>query len=222
MILDIDHISICTTHIEQSIENLKSIGYKLRFAERNIKNPTIKKNFLSQFSEKHDLALLDSDKNFSIELINYGYSSNQQTPFSLFGNKKLSTLQGPSNTFSLDIKNIEKTITFWQLLGFKVIQQTSSFAKLKFTSFLKKCDYYLEFKKIKKVNDKCYLDGNGFNSIAFITTSLSKDHENFLEMGLTVTNKEKLFLNDKHLSIFFVKGLNGEIIELIEINQNKS
>ena len=71
MILQISHLTISTIDFDNVIENLIKLGYKLKLIENNQKNLLIKKNLMTGFSAYHKLALLESNKNFNIEIVQY-------------------------------------------------------------------------------------------------------------------------------------------------------
>lgn len=71
MILQIAHLTISTINFNDIIKNLTKLGYTTKLLEKNQKNLQIKKIFMTKFSSFHKLALLESDKNFNIEIVQY-------------------------------------------------------------------------------------------------------------------------------------------------------
>jgi hypothetical protein len=80
MIIQIDHIALSSSDFEKDAETLSLLGYKNSFCEKNKKNADIKRNYLSYFSDTHDLSLFSKEGSFGIELLNH-FSINKQTGF---------------------------------------------------------------------------------------------------------------------------------------------
>lgn len=71
MIVKIDHVAFSSLDFKQHIGLLESFGYELRFVDRDVRNPIIKKELMGRYCEDHDLALLDHKENIPIELLNH-------------------------------------------------------------------------------------------------------------------------------------------------------
>lgn len=71
MIIKIDHIAVSSRDFNRHINILKSLGYKPQFVEKGIENLKIKRGLMQDFSEYHDLALLESKGNIPIELLDH-------------------------------------------------------------------------------------------------------------------------------------------------------
>lgn len=74
MIIDVDHLAISCTDIDEKIKYMTKIGYQPKFVEKKIKNLEIKFEFLDKSPEFHSLALLTSKTSLNIELVDHGYS----------------------------------------------------------------------------------------------------------------------------------------------------
>jgi hypothetical protein len=120
--------------------------------------------------------------------------------------------------FVVKTKNIEKSIQFWEFLGFKVIQTTPDLI-LEFRALLHKNIYYLHLQKNNDGNSH-FLDDKGFNCIAFISNSAKNEKEFLDKKGVDTTNIEKFVLGEKILDIFFAKGPSGETVEIISVHNN--
>jgi hypothetical protein len=122
--------------------------------------------------------------------------------------------------FVVKTKNIKKSILFWELLGFKVIQTTPDLVFLEFRALLHKNIYHLYLQKNNDDNIIHCLDDRGFNCIAFISNSAKNEKEFLDKKDVSTTNIEKFVLGEKTLDIFFAKGPSGELIEIISIHNN--
>ena len=72
MLLDVDHVAFSSLYIKRDSEIFQTVGYTVEFIETNVENLSIKRDFLRDFSEKHSIALLKSQKGFNIEFTNHG------------------------------------------------------------------------------------------------------------------------------------------------------
>nr|WP_321496421.1 VOC family protein [uncultured Methanolobus sp.] len=72
MIIKIDHIALSSLSFKDDIKLLKSLGYNLVILEENIENLSQKESLLSIFHKRHNLALLTSNLNYDIELLDHG------------------------------------------------------------------------------------------------------------------------------------------------------
>lgn len=211
MIVHIDHLAFTTTDLMQDIKNLQTNGYSLRFCECAVKNIDIKKDLMRNFTQTHDLALLDHKENISIELIKYPqiYLPKINEVQKNYDFKKI----------IINAYNFSESIKFWKCLGFKECSQDTVKACLSFRSLLKNCEYFISLQKKTDFNKKIYLDDLGFSSIALISTSINNDRNLFKKQNFDVTPIEALELNGKKLNIFFAVGPSYELVEIIEINR---
>lgn len=148
----------------------------------------------------------------------YGIMKTFDTPIYISNNVNNANLQ--FKKFVIKTKNIEKSVIFWKLLGFKIIQNTTDLILLEFKALLNQNIYHLYLQKTQDQDKTHFLDDTGFNCVAFISTS-SKNEKNFLDhKGITTTNIEKFILREKTLDIFFAIGPSGEIVEIISIQNN--
>lgn len=77
MIIKLDHLAFASKDIqfEQQIKLLKDLGYELKFVAREARNLNIKFPLMKVFSPRQDLALLVSENNINIELVNHSHSN---------------------------------------------------------------------------------------------------------------------------------------------------
>ena len=72
MIIKIDHIALSSGNFEKTTDTLKLLGYTTVFSEQNVPNLRIKKELLRTFSPIHNISLLQSEENLSIEILDHG------------------------------------------------------------------------------------------------------------------------------------------------------
>lgn len=236
MILDIDHIALSYSDFSKFIQVFSELDYKPQFYEKKIKNPIIKRKLMKNFSLNHDLCLLNSKSNINIELLCHDTTNHDNgfiTPIFEYPkqfknmkefNLKLKPIEIPYilkqsknnfsfNKFVVQSNNVEKSKIFWNILGFKNIDQKKN--QYLFESILssKKYELFIELTKSRK---NYFLDDSGWNSIAFLTNSIRKEKK-CLEEKYETSKIESLLINKKELEIFFVKGPSNELVEIISI-----
>ncbi len=236
MILDIDHVTFTSNNLNNDISVLKRLGYEVRFFERKIKNLDIKKTLLEKFTSSHDLVLLDKSGSFSIELVSYdniGSKISFYEPFFAIENKEFTqdflSLSDDNISFRSEdfvfnkllvtVGNICRAVSFWKLLGFKVVLKNNNLVILKFTSLFKKSDFFIYLKEDKSSLKKVFLDSQGFNALAFITSSVDREIKALhLQSDIEITQPRTLMLGQRSLELFFQNGPNGELVEVIGVN----
>lgn len=63
------------------------------------------------------------------------------------------------------------------------------------------------------------MDNKGFVCLALLSTSIDRDYLYYKSKGLLVSDIEEVYLNNKtkKFRVFFLKGSNNEIIEIIGV-----
>ncbi len=250
MIIKIDHFTLVTenSRFKPSLEFLSELGYKLKFLEKNKDNPVIKRPLMKKFTAKHDIALMISDGNLDIEVINYGEANKKNNLnivpiFSglpkkfIFGNgtsKGLIKINGIDNQISINkskstkfifnslivkTSDLKESIKFWEVFGFKLIKKNKNSAELEFKSILKNNYCRLILNKKKQIDHPAYLDDRGFNFLAFISSSASQEKTKIKAAGYKATGAKTLKVDGKNLEVFFASGRQGEIVEIIGIKK---
>ena len=233
MIIDIDHISYCSSNIEEHIEFFKSCGYDLKFFIQKTPNLKIKKKFMKKFSPLQNFALLSSKDNMNVEALNYNhyeYGISYMEPIfeniskPLLNNTKLQVpitiLQTKKKFFKFNkviVKtfDLKKSLFFWEYFGFKKINSKKNSAILQFNSLINNKIYQIHLKKSSNAITKHDLDDIGFNCIAFVSTSLEHDKKTLTDNGWLTSNIENFTINKKVAQILFCRGYCGEIVEII-------
>lgn len=73
MILKIDHIAFSTPHLDEDIKTFETLGYHVKFIEKNLRDLENKQSFMSHFSGQVDMALMTRPGSIGIELLNHGH-----------------------------------------------------------------------------------------------------------------------------------------------------
>jgi len=236
LILQIAHLTISTINFNDIIKNLTKLGYTTKLLEKNQKNLQIKKNFMTKFSSFHKLALLEFDKNFNIEIVQYEEINMKEQTFlipsfhnSLIDdNKFIKNIENKKQekNFLNDLKNleftdlkistsdVEKSKIFWKKLGF--LSQTENDSILNFNSLINNQTYSIEL--IEKPSNNAFLNDHGISCIAFLTNSITAEKKSFDDDGYLTTDIEFLNIGKNRIAVFFCKNDCGEIVEFIALN----
>jgi len=135
MILDLDHISVSSGNFSESKKFLKSIGYETKFMEENIPNLSIKFSLLhdNNHNKFHTIALLNSDNNISIELVDHGKIFSSQSYIIPIFNSFPSDLMSNNNEKSSEIGIIKKM----KLMNLPfILSNTNNATNFQFKSFV--------------------------------------------------------------------------------------
>ncbi len=216
MIVNIDHIGLSSTNFKQHHQLLTGLGYEKVLQEDDLENLNIKKPYLTKFNETHSLALYRKDKVYGIELLNHGqlteqpgfiYPYNKDDSAELSENSILNTCVVASNDIGASTK-------FWATFGFLPDGTQDNMTRLRFNAMTTGLDYYLLLRHIAG-EYKYYMDTKGFNSIAFISSSVDKEKRKIDRKEYPTSRIDQITVNDRLLDIFFVTGPSGEIVEII-------
>jgi hypothetical protein len=131
------------------------------------------------------------------------------------------------NSIIIKINDIEKSKNFWcNLFGFVELKlpknKTENYQILEFTSPIKNWNikFILIEEKFKKKMK--YLDDHGFTCISFLVTNIEDFLKKMNDFGLKTNSKPyETIVNGKKMRLIFLRGLENEIIELIEFRKNE-
>ena len=115
----------------------------------------------------------------------------------------------------VSVGDISKSIEFWAWFGCKVIEADKVSAHLAFKELLTRKTWSIFLVLDERRVSKQYMDSFGVNSVAFMSTSVSKDKDALSSRGYGTTSIYNIGINGKPLSIMFVRGPSGENVELI-------
>jgi len=249
MIIQIDHIALATSNFEKSTRLLSSLSYQNKFCENGVKNPRIKKGLVKNYLGTHNLSFFLKGGSLNIELLNHVGNRGENgyiTPLfenvpdelvrkrytgDLFEQAEINGLDIPVyvkknskisgfrfNKLVIKTNRVEDSINFWRNFGFKKKGSLSGMAILEFASFYPKHVYQI-YLQPEGASGKYLLDDNGFNCIAFVSSSSEKELLLYKNKGLKVTKMEQIEINGKIIKIFFVKGPSGELVEIVDFTE---
>lgn len=131
------------------------------------------------------------------------------------------------NSVIIKTNNLQKSSKFWcRLFGFielnLIKKNIEDYKILEFTSPIK--NWSIRFILIKEKFQKKmkYLDDKGFTCVSFLVTDIEDFLEKFNDFGLKTDSKPyETIINGKKMRLIFLRGLENEIIELIEFKKNE-
>lgn len=205
MIMKFDHISVIEERRNRE-SLLEAYGIEnLFFKEIELKNLNIKKCFMQNWQENHDLYFFTKKGELPTELIFYD------------------TVEGKTdivvkeNVIYGEYRNKDKAFSFLQKIfgeGYKIFQEGKKLV-CNLRGVLDKQDVWLVLTPVE-VSKKTYLDESGYGAIALLTSSLYHGNPEVAEY----TEYETLRVNNKNLNICFVRSDEINIIfELIMLER---
>ena len=183
--------------------------YKILFNTKNI------------FSKNH----LESEEKLlqKLEIIfNKKISKNENLMFDFYQNyAKIDDV----NAIIIKSSDLQKSKKFWcDLFGFieKPSSNKEDYKILEFKSPIK--NWSIKFILIKDISEKrmTFLNDYGCTCMSFLVTKIEDFLEKFYEFGLKNTGKPyETTINNKKMRLVFLRGLENELIELIEFKKNE-
>ncbi len=116
--------------------------------------------------------------------------------------------------------DMDKSSKFLSQLGFKEIKNKKRLRLFEFTSLLSKLQFFI-FLKYTENKTNIFLDDFGPNCLALITNSIEREKEKFSKLNYVTTSIQNIFLDEKKLKLFFVRGPSHELIEIIGLEDMK-
>jgi len=123
------------------------------------------------------------------------------------------------NKVIVESRDIEASIRFWTELGFKSRESEDQPVGLEFRSLFggPACSIYL---RDIGGGGPFRLDSRGFNCLAFFSTDAASERTRFAKVGLDPTPFDEFRVNNRTFSIFWVRGANGEVAEVIGLKRS--
>lgn len=204
MVLKLDHISLscgCGNEYKEKIPE----NYKKRFEEFDLPNIDCKKEFLKLMSPVHNIFMYDDESNgIPIEVTQYPEVISQ-----------VSNISFEERTIYWPVKDITAGIELFTLLGGKVSENST---EVVFKPFLDKVAFSICFTETKE-NEVSVLDKNGYTSVGIFVDNVLREIEKMAVKGFEVTQINTLMVDNKKMDIGFIRGKNGEIVELIALSK---
>jgi hypothetical protein len=121
------------------------------------------------------------------------------------------------NKMIVDAEDVEKAVILWTHLGFRSVAGNKQWAHLKFKGFGRNGSFDLFIRRKDARSRQFYLDQQGFNCLAFISTDAERERKRFEKLNIETSEINRFRVNGKDLSICWLRGAFGEIIEVISL-----
>lgn len=144
----------------------------------------------------------------------------------------LSNREGLTTLNGLYVKtdNLEKSISFWKNFRFEVCERWEKEAVLKLKVFLPQSILFTLYlsetsqsgstntvNNVNEINKNPHLDDIGVSCLSFLSSSVEKEKDLLKRAGLRLIDVGSLRINQKQLTIIFVLGPSGELVEVIDV-----
>ncbi len=204
MIIKFDHLAYSCNSTELTKVESTFKGYKIGFRDEVVNLP-LKENLMHRYNDTHILTFLEplSPEVIPIEITSYNTVADKQTPSIEYDTK---------HTIKIYTENINNTTSLLKAVGFK-----NKDNHLEYTSLFAPKTVLVKLIETKH-NINWALDNSGFSCLAFMSNNALKEQERLSEQ-FECTEVDKLVVNDKNLSLFFVKGSSGELIEIFSVDR---
>lgn len=207
MIIKFDHISYSCSDMKHTQDIISS--YYLKFEESNLENIPCKKALLKQKNPLHNIYMYYAKgDDIPIEITQYTNIKGRNE-----------TMKISSRKIEWSVKNLEKAEQFLLCLGANKCKGEAYTYSL--MAVLEKEPLMIYLKKDENAVAPGYLDVEGWSSIGLIVDNVQNEAEKFKRNGFFVTESSPIMVNSKKLNIVFVRGFNGEIIELISLEKGE-
>jgi hypothetical protein len=115
----------------------------------------------------------------------------------------------------VDTGDVERSVAFWQSIGFTLVSADASVIRLNFRSLLGGTTYELYVREERGHAMRRLLDAKGFNCIALVSSDSERDQRKFARLGVRMTESNRFHVGGRDLAIFWLQGPGGEIVEII-------
>lgn len=130
------------------------------------------------------------------------------------------TTQFRCNQLIVDAADLDRAADFWQHFGFRQIAREPGAMQLGFRSLLGGGSCVMNLHQHRGATPRYVLDSRGFNCIAFVSSDPARDRVKFERTGLRMTEPNRFHAGGKELTIFWIEGPAGEIVEIIGLKRD--
>ena len=140
---------------------------------------------------------------------------------------ELSEKENEINSIIIKTNDLQKSSKFWcELFGFIKLKSIKNKIKdyqiLEFISPIKNWSIKFILIEEKFQRKMKYLDDHGFTCVSFLVTNIEDFLKKMNDFGLKTNSKPyETIINGKKMRLIFLRGIENEIIELIEFKKNE-
>lgn len=217
MIAGLDHLACSVTDLKRGIARFEEHGFRLLFKEENLENDPRKSKLIRKLEPVHDLAFMEHENGFRVELTKYGDQLYQpEAPFSIH-------LNNPGLIKMKTSRPDEDAVLLTKGLRFRPDEQVAQEYGYTLSSPVSKWKCSLQMIADPELPANSTLDSSGYPCLALLSTSLQKDSEKLRILGaFEMTPPIRLIVYNKEVTIIMFRFPGGAIGELIEITQKNS
>ncbi len=205
MVLKLDHVSF-SCGIGDAYEERIPRGYQKKFAEYDLPNIACKADFLELKSPWHNIFMYDGgEESIPVEVTQYPQVI-----------QAISDITVNGRTILWPVVDREAAVELFTALGGKGQEDLS---EVVFKPFLDKEPFTIRFVVSENIS-KSVLDMNGYTSIGLFVDNVFREIKKLADKNYMVTEMNSLTVAGKKMDIGFVRGKNGEIVELISLSKS--
>ncbi len=217
MIAGFDHLAYAVTDLKDGISRFEGHGFRLLFKEERLENDARKSPLVRKLEPVHDLAFMEHENGFRVELTRYGDQLHHPAaPFST----------EPDHPGLIQLRTSrpeEDKVLLTDGLRFRPDGRAAEENGFFLSSPVKSWCCKLQLIEDPGAPVHSTLDSAGYPCLALISTSLQKDSEKLRILGaFDMTPPIRLIVYKKEVTIIMFRFPGGAIGELIEITQKKS
>ena len=203
MLVKFDHLTLVVNRkdAQRKIDELKELGYHLTLVNDNAVNIPSKMQFLKFKAATHGLYFMDAPggKGLPIEIIAYEHTTNDNSWVDY---------NPLENSVAILTSDIEKCKLLFLTLGCDLENE-----EIIFNGALDLAPYKIDIKQESGL--VLNLDNEGFCCPTVFVKPGNKTKAKLENKGFICTEPEFFETNGKTMFVFFVKGENGELIEIV-------
>jgi len=236
VILGADHLALNCASVGDGQAALEPLGYETRFVESDLVNHEAKRPFLSSWSDRHTIAMLQRSPHLAIELTCHGMASGRSasyelllpgegvagadSPFEVPAERRGVCWLGPSQSVPTVLTaagDLATSARFWEGLGF--VRHTCSEDALRYRLARPVAAWSLEL-LVRGPARTGALDDVGFTCLALLTRRLEQTLERAVACGgLDPSPPFEVRVAGKLLKVALVRSPGGSPVEFLEIGR---
>lgn len=209
MILGVDHLCRASRDTGADVARFEALGYRTAFAERAMPVHAAKSLFLRRPSTAHDAVFMTSPGRLSVELVRHEGTESGSTPYAY----------GPASgaVVSVACRSAAASAEFWAAgLGFRA---AGAPGELEFFSPVPAWRASVRLDDAPGTPDS-YLDDEGWTCLSLIVKDVDEVRRRLASLTPgPVGEVYPLSFHGRSLSLCFLRGPSGEIVELFEVKK---
>lgn len=208
MILKVDHVSF-SCPLDYQYAKVLPPGFHVDFIEEDLENIPCKLPFLHRKQDAHTIIFLKYENSVPIEITQYKQCSNVGTNIELRDGR-----------YCLYVNDINASQLFFENFGFKTTSADDQEITMEINPLFDRFIFKIKLVPAQN-NNTWFLDQTGYSSIAFFVDDIQKTMGKMKSNGYETASPFELKVNGKMFNIGFMRGKNGEIIEIIELKREQ-